>query len=69
MNRREIVLISPTGLVYLQYLLLPEEKYTRTRGEAQRDGCPPLFYRRRTSVTETCENFDTMVTAVGWGPV
>jgi len=41
---------------------------TRKRGKAQRDGRPPLFYKRRTFVA-ACENFVTMATRVGWGPV
>ena len=35
----------------------------RKRGRAQRDGCPPLFYRRRTFVA-ACENFVTMATEI-----
>ena len=41
---------------------------TRKRGKTQRDGRRPLFYSRRTFVA-SCENFVTMTTGVGWGPV
>jgi len=34
---------------------------TRKRGKEQRDGRPPLFYRRRT-FDATCENFVTVST-------
>jgi len=37
------------------------KNWTRKRGNAQRDGRPLLFYRRRT--------FVTIASGVGWGPV
>ena len=52
-----------TNAVYINRLTSIK---TRKRGNAQRDGRPPLFYRRRTFVS-TREYFVT--TGGGWGPV
>ena len=46
----------------------PADVTTRKHGNAQRDGRPPLVYGRGTFVA-TCENFVTVATGIGRGPI